>query len=68
MTSIATLTRTYTPEEFLDVEDHHRWELIDGLLVQRNMSALSSQVAGRFILRLGNYARSEEHTSELQSQ
>jgi Uma2 family endonuclease len=58
MTSLATITRTYTPEEFLDVEDAHRFELIDGYLVERNMSGLSSQVAGRFIARLVNHAES----------
>lgn len=58
MSSIASLTRTYTPEEFLDVEDHHRWELIDGILVERHSCGLSSQVAVEFIAEFVMFARS----------
>ena len=55
MTLMPVSYRTYTPEQFLEVEDAHRFELIDGDLVERNMGSLSSLVGGKFIIRLGNY-------------
>ncbi len=39
--------QTYTPEDLLAMPDRKRYELVDGQLVERNMSALSSWVGGR---------------------
>ena len=44
MTSMPVSYRTYTPEQFLEVDDAHRFELIDGDLVERHMGSLSSQI------------------------
>jgi hypothetical protein len=45
---MATTVQTqYTPEDLLTMPDGDRYELVDGELVERNMSALSSFVAGR---------------------
>jgi Uma2 family endonuclease len=46
MNGIATKT-TYTPEELLALPDEKNYELVDGHLVERNVSTLSSWVAGR---------------------
>ena len=44
---IKTLTSTkITPEEFLEMEDAVSYELVDGQLVERNMSTLSCMVEG----------------------
>ena len=40
--------RTYTPEDFLKLDDAHRFELIDGELVERNMGSLSSYIGLNF--------------------
>ena len=58
MTLMPTAYSTYTPEQFLEVEDAHRFELIDGNLVERNMGSLSSFVSGKFITRLNSHAES----------
>jgi Uma2 family endonuclease len=39
--------RTYTPEDLLTMLDRKKYELVDGHLVERHMSRLSSWVAGR---------------------
>ena len=39
--------RTYTPEDLLTMPDRKKYELVDGHLVERHMSRLSSWVAGR---------------------
>jgi Uma2 family endonuclease len=39
--------QTYTPEDLLVMPDRKRYELVDGRLVERHMSRLSSWVAGR---------------------
>jgi Uma2 family endonuclease len=59
MTLMPVSYRTYTPEQFLEVEDAHRFELIDGDLVERNMGSLSSFVGGKFLVRLGSYAEDD---------
>ncbi len=41
------------PEDLLAMQDGHRFELIDGELVERNMSVESSVVAFRLNMRLG---------------
>jgi Uma2 family endonuclease len=45
MNAVATTTRI-TPEEFLSLPDRDRYELVDGQLVEVNVSVLSSWVAG----------------------
>ncbi len=49
-------TKRYTPEALLAMPDGHRFELVDGHLVERNMGAESSWVAQQINRRLGNYA------------
>ena len=39
--------KTYTPEDLLSMPDGKNYELVDGHLVERNMSQLSSWVGGR---------------------
>src|SRR5262249_43923127 len=39
--------KTYTPEDLLSMPDRKNYELVDGHLVERNMSVLSSWVGGR---------------------
>ena len=39
--------KTYTPEDLLAMPDGKSYELVDGRLVERNMSALSSWVGGK---------------------
>jgi Uma2 family endonuclease len=46
MSAMATKT-TFTPEELLAMPDGKNYELVDGHLVERNVSTLSSWVAGR---------------------
>ena len=46
MNAMATKT-TFTPEELLAMPDGKNYELVDGHLVERKVSTLSSWVAGR---------------------
>jgi Uma2 family endonuclease len=39
--------KTYTPEDLLSMPDRKNYELVDGHLVERNVSSLSSWVGGR---------------------
>ncbi len=41
--------QTYTPEDLLAMPDRKDYELVDGHLVERHMSVLSSWVAGRLL-------------------
>lgn len=50
-----TLQTRYTPEDLLTMPDGDRYELVDGELVELNMSVLSSYVAGRVYRRLANH-------------
>ncbi len=54
MTTIA--DRTYTRDEFLRLPDSVGYELIDGYLVERHVSELSSWVAAKILRLLGNEA------------
>jgi Uma2 family endonuclease len=56
MNAVATTTRI-TPEEFLTLPDHDRYELVDGQLVEVNVSVLSSLVAGELQGRLHAHCR-----------
>jgi Uma2 family endonuclease len=46
----------HTPEELLQMADGHRYELIDGQLVERNMGAEASEVAANVIRLIGPHA------------
>ena len=46
----------YTPEELLTMPDGDRYELVDGELVELNVSFLSSYVAGEIHRRLANHS------------
>lgn len=45
----------YTIDEFLALPDHKNFELVDGELEEINVSNLSSNVAGKLLVRLGNH-------------
>lgn len=44
-----TVETTYTPEQFLSLPDSVGYELVDGCLVERNVSEASSGVAARIV-------------------
>jgi Uma2 family endonuclease len=46
---------THTPDDLLKMADGDRFELINGQLVERNVSALSSFVAGKIYARLNSF-------------
>jgi Uma2 family endonuclease len=48
-------TKTYTPDDLLAMPDGDRYELVDGNLVELNVSALSSQGAAKLLRMIGNY-------------
>ncbi len=53
--SIAAPVAEYTPEDLLKMPDANRFELIDGHLVERNMSMLATFVTARISRLLGNH-------------
>jgi len=56
----ATLTKPITPEEFLALPDSVRYELVNGELVERPMSALSSLVEGRVFKRVDDHCEKQK--------
>ncbi len=52
MMNSAVTVKRYTPEELLAVPSSHRFELVDGQLVERNIGAESSWVAQQINRRL----------------
>ena len=48
----------YTPADLLSMSDANRFELVDGQLVERNMSAQSSWVGARLVHFLWNHCES----------
>lgn len=52
--------RRYTPDDLLRLPDGDRFELVDGQLVEKDMSLLSSFVAGRVTELLSAHARAHE--------
>lgn len=48
---------TYTPEDLLVMPNGEDYELVDGHLVERNMSLWSSWTGGKAVRLLGNFAR-----------
>jgi len=55
--STATATR-YTPDDLLTMPDGDRYELVNGQLVEKPVSAKSDWVGGKLLLCLGNYVES----------
>jgi Uma2 family endonuclease len=55
MASVSSEVR-YTPEDLLAMPDGHRYELINGQLVERNMGAESSRVAQIVNRKIDSYA------------
>lgn len=51
--------RLYTPDELLDLPDGERYELVDGHLVEPNVSTLSNWVEGRLYLQVGSFVESK---------
>jgi Uma2 family endonuclease len=47
--------KLYTPEDLLRMPDGDRYELVDGRLVEHNMSFWSSYVAGTLLNKISNY-------------
>jgi Uma2 family endonuclease len=56
----ATVSQRYTPEDLLAMPDGHRFELVEGQLVERNMGAESSWIAQQVNRSLGNYAATSQ--------
>ena len=57
MSTVVDAGRLYTPEDLLSLSDGDRFELVDGRLVEMNVSLWSSYVAGDLYRRLGNHCR-----------
>ena len=55
--STATTVTLYTPDDLLQMPDGDQYELVDGILVERKMSTLSSYVAGELHTNLNLYSR-----------
>ncbi len=53
--SVVVSKTSYTPEELLAMPDEKDYELVDGRLVERNMSTLSSWVAGELHFQIRSY-------------
>ncbi len=53
--SIAEAKKQFTPEELLRIPDGNRFELVDGELVELNVGAQSSYVAGRIYRLVSNF-------------
>jgi Uma2 family endonuclease len=55
------VSQRYTPEDLLAMPDGHRFDLVDGHLVERNMGAESSWIAQQINHRLCSYAETSQH-------
>jgi Uma2 family endonuclease len=53
--SVIERSRKYTPEEFEQLPDAELYELLDGCLVERNMSFYSGAVGTRLLRRVSKY-------------
>jgi Uma2 family endonuclease len=51
---------SFTPEDLLELPDGKRFELVDGQLVEKPMSALSSWIGGRLYKLLSNHCDPED--------
>ncbi len=54
MATVETKTRI-TPEQLLALPDEERFELIDGELVERDMSQMTSWIGGEVLRKVGNH-------------
>lgn len=54
MSAVAAKT-AYTPDDLLAMPDGKDYELVDGRLVERNVSALSSWIGGELLFRLRSF-------------
>jgi Uma2 family endonuclease len=52
--------QVYTPDDLLTMPDRKRYELVDGHLVQRHMSLLSSWVGGQLHFELSRFLREHQ--------
>jgi Uma2 family endonuclease len=59
MATAPTLDRTYTPEELLALEDGTKYELIDGIPVERHVSRESSRTNVRFAIVIAQFVLAE---------
>lgn len=58
---IQALTKTtYTPEDLLAMPDGKSYELVDGQLVERNVSVLSSRVGGKLYSRVDRFCEEND--------
>lgn len=48
---------TYTPEDLLKMPDGDRYELVDGVLVEHNMSTMACWIAGELLVILSTFCR-----------
>jgi Uma2 family endonuclease len=55
MSTVAVPTREFTPDDVLDMPDGDHYELVDGRLVELEMSSRSSYVGTRLARLLGNH-------------
>ena len=58
--STAAAPKRYTPQDLLTMPDGDRYELVDGQLVERNMSFWSSYVAGEIYRLLSSHVRENQ--------
>src|SRR5438105_8085345 len=49
------LEKTYVPEDLLRMEDGHRYELIDGQLLERHMGARASRIGLKLMSRVDQF-------------
>jgi len=56
----AIVSQHYTPEDLLAMPDGHRFELVEGQLVERNVSVESSWIAQQINYRLCHYAETSQ--------
>jgi Uma2 family endonuclease len=54
------LEQIYTPEDLLTMPDRKKYELVDGHLVERQMSLLSSWVGGQLHFELSRFLREHQ--------
>src|SRR5262245_54544478 len=59
MNAVAT-QQQYTPEDLLALPDEKNYELVDGHLVERNVSTLSSWVGGQLYRRIGAFVEAND--------
>jgi Uma2 family endonuclease len=52
-------TPTYTADDLLKLRDGDRYELVDGYLVEHDMSTLACWIAGELLILLGNFCRAQ---------